>query len=131
MCQGGPRGGRGMVKQDVGVGGRRGAPGAGGRSGVPGVPGRPKEHGGPPVNLSIARRTGHFYYVLLDTSAMMANPTATAFAPAVVAAVQASLDATCSAFFTEPPRLLPVGPGKREDPCIAGIIAFFGEESFS
>ena len=50
--------------------------------------------------------------------------------PAIVDAVKASLDNTYSAFFVDKPTIIGVD-SPPEGPCIAGIISFIGQESWS
>lgn len=50
---------------------------------------------------------------------------------AIVDAVKASVDRTYAAFFSEKPLPASHGPGLHSGPCIAGIISFMGEASWS
>ncbi len=51
--------------------------------------------------------------------------------PAIVEAVKVSMDQSYSAFFSQKPSLAPAGQRRHAGPCIAGIISFVGDVSWS
>lgn len=67
----------------------------------------------------------------MTPSAPISAISAAALPPAIVDAVRTSLDKTYAAFFSEKPVPVANGSDHHHGPCIAGIISFIGEMSWS